>query len=40
MNPIVVKIIMIVLLSAMFPMVGFYLDYRARRKKFESKDKA
>jgi hypothetical protein len=38
MNETLVKVIMIVLLSTLFPMVGFYLDWRANKKRFQTKD--
>ena len=33
-----VKIIMLVLASALFPMVGYLLDIKAKRKKFKKKN--
>lgn len=38
MNETIIKVVMIVLLSALFPLVGFYLDWRANKKRFQTKD--
>ena len=35
MSETILKVIMIVLLSTLFPLVGYYLDYKARKKKFK-----
>ena len=40
MNETLVKVVMIVLLSALFPLIGFYLDWRANKRRFQSKDNA
>jgi hypothetical protein len=35
-----VKILAIVTLSALFPLVGFYLDWRANKRRYQTKSKA
>ena len=39
MSDTMVKIILLVTASALFPMIGFWLDLRARRKKNEKGEK-
>ncbi|MFT5617861.1 MAG: hypothetical protein ACI85I_001087 [Arenicella sp.] len=35
MSETLLKVILIVLLSILFPLVGYYLDYRAKKKKYK-----